>query len=117
MPEMMVRSLAGGFGDANSHLVAEVFGVSQEAATYRLHNLGLLKGGKRDEALADPHGERMAFLHLAAQGIPAGLSTWRMLQHVVSNLDGSHRCTRCAQPVMDEADEVCWRCGDWCRAS
>lgn len=111
LPEMMVRSLIGAFGEVNSQLIADVFGVSRESAIYRLNNLGLIRNEKRDEMLSDAAGEKLAFEQLIAQGVPSGLAGWEILRNVVSKSDDLLTCPTCTGIVLDASDELCWRCG------
>lgn len=111
MPDIMLTQLLDAYSDANVTLVSRVFGLSSEAAFYRLLNIGAISS----DSVYTPQfkkDDKIAFKKLQFEWIPLELKHWRNLKSVMYGSDLMHRsCMRCRIPIIDDQHTCCWGCG------
>lgn len=113
MPDTLLERLQSAYGFLTSTMVSEIFGVSFEAATYRLHsqrNVDLSSRSFRREFRKKDLDLHRNFLYM---DIPIELKHWITL--VISANAGNKQmlpfCLRCGCPKIDRYPNVCWGCG------
>lgn len=112
MPKRMIDALARSYGFVSIEMVSRLFGVSRQAAAYRLRNLGYVRFSYGDPLKDLLEMDKSLFRNVLFSEVPDDLSDWRMLQIVAAQSNLMHlHCLRCLQPSIDAYKEFCWGCG------
>lgn len=112
MPEGLVNLLYDHYGYKSARILSRVFGVSFEAAVYRIYSregYALLNSARRDDFV---RSEEALYRRFQFTEIPDELGHWNSLKSAAyaSNLN-IHHCLHCLSVIFDGCCETCWGCG------
>ena len=118
VPERMLENLRSQVGDLSIRLVADTFGISYEAAYYRLGGLNGLNYHDNNDFDTIKLIDKEIHKNFQFNALPLELHDWKTLQ--MSYLDSSTKhslCIHCQRPQIygkpghGKAVIICWCCG------
>lgn len=111
MPQSLLISLENSYGFLSIKMISEIFGVSSEAARYRLY--AYKKLAFRDVISREniDKNEKRLYQDFQYMEVPEAVKHWKILNSIIHGPQMMPYCLRCGCLKLDEYPEVCWGCG------
>lgn len=111
MPQSLLEQLRSAYGFICAGMISDLFGVSKEAARYRLYAFQQISSGDRGERRYLDRIESRLYQDFLYADIPDKVSHWKAIQLAIHGPQMMPFCLRCGRVKLDEYPKVCWGCG------
>lgn len=110
VPQILLEQLHSAYGFLCAGMISNLFGVSKEAARYRLYAFQQINYNRGERRRIDRIESRLYQDFLYAD-IPDKVAHWKAVQLVIHGPQMMPFCLRCGRVKLDEYPKVCWGCG------